>query len=482
MRDDVPTIDPRLVESEERYRAVIENASDMIQSVRPDGSFEFVNRAWEQKLGFRFDELSDETIWSIIHPDEMQHCSVLFMRAMQGETLENVRTTFLSKDGRAIPVEGSVTSRFVDGQIIATHAFFRDITEQLRAQELEERNARLEREQHNRYLEKMAALGKLSAGLSHELNNPAAAAQRASARLAESLAERDHAARELTVCGVQGDQWTVLEGLVNDATDRSRIELDPLEASRREEEIEQWLEAQSVAEAWSIAPVLVRAGVGEAELARLAQLFPPEQLPAALRWIGGAVAIRDETDIVARSTHRISELVGAVKAYSFMDRATMQEVDVHEGIDNTLVILDHRLKDVTIRREFDRSLPTVRALGSGLNQVWTNIIDNAIDAISSGGTITIRTRRGTDSVVVEIQDDGCGIPEANVSRVFEPFFTTKPQGSGTGLGLDIVWRIVTEEHRGTIEVESTPGNTVFRVTLPLSLNHADDGGVTSSRR
>jgi PAS domain S-box-containing protein len=467
MRDDMPTIDPRLVESEERYRAVIENASDMIQSVRPDGTFEFVNRAWEEKLGYQFDELGDQTIWSTIHPDELEHCSLLFMRAMQGEALDNVRTTFQAKDGRAIPVEGSVTSRFVDGQIIATHAFFRDISERLRAQELEERNARLEREQHNRYLEKMAALGKLSAGLSHELNNPAAAAQRASARLAESLAQRDAAARELTVCGVRGEQWSVLESLVNNATDRSRDTLEPLEASQREEAIEQWLEAQGVDEAWSLAPVLVRAGVCEAELANLTQVFPTEQLPAALRWIGGAVAIRDQVEVVARSTHRISELVGAVKAYSFMDRATEQDVDVHEGIENTLVILAHRLKDVTIRREFDRSLPKVRALGSGLNQVWTNIIDNAIDAVSGRGTITIRTRCGAESVVVEIQDDGCGIPEANVSRVFEPFFTTKPQGSGTGLGLDIVWRIVTEEHGGTIEVESVPGNTTFRVTLPL---------------
>ena len=464
-----PSIDPRLAESEERYRAVIENASDMIQSVRPDGTFEFVNRAWEQKLGYREDELGGMTIWDIIYPDQIDHCSVLFMKAMQGETLEDVQTTFQARDGTPIPVEGSVTSRFVDGQIIATHAFFRDITERLRAQELEERNARLEREQQARYLEKMAALGKLSAGLSHELNNPAAAAQRASARLAESLTQRDAAARDLTVCGLQKPQWDVLEDMVDAAASRAHEETDPLAVSQREEEIEQWLEENGVAEAWSLAPVLVRAGIGDAELARLASAFPAEQLPAALRWISGAVAIRDEAEIVARSTHRISELVGAVKAYSFMDRAVEQEVDVHEGIENTLVILAHKLRNITVRREYDRSLPKVRAFGSGLNQVWTNIIDNAVDATNGQGTITIRTRRGDgDRVIVEVADDGCGIPEGNVSRVFEPFFTTKPQGSGTGLGLDIVWRIVTEEHGGTIETESVPGNTVFRVSLPIA--------------
>ncbi len=315
----------------------------------------------------------------------------------------------------------------------------------------------------------MAALGKLSAGLSHELNNPAAAAQRASARLAESLAQRDAAARDLTVCGLQKPQWDVLEEMVDAAASRAHDVTDPLAVSQREEEIEQWLEANGVAEAWSLAPVLVRAGIGEAELTRLAAAFPAEQLPAALQWISGAVAIRDEAEIVARSTHRISELVGAVKAYSFMDRAVEQEVDVHEGIENTLVILAHKLRNITVRREFDRSLPKVRAFGSGLNQVWTNIIDNAVDATNGQGTITIRTRRGEgDRVIVEVADDGCGIPEGNVSRVFEPFFTTKPQGSGTGLGLDIVWRIVTEEHGGTIEAESLPGNTVFRVSLPVA--------------
>jgi PAS domain S-box-containing protein len=468
MHDEPSTVDPLLVESEERYRAVIENASDMIQSVRPDGTFEFVNRAWEQKLGYREGELDGMTVWDIIYPDQLEHCQLFFMKAMQGETLEDVRTTFRTSDGRPIPVEGSVTSRFIDGKIVATHAFFRDITERLRAEELEEQNARLEQEQHNRYLEKMAALGKLSAGLSHELNNPAAAAQRASARLAESLSERDAAARELTVCGLLKPQWDVLEQIVDAASERSHDELEPLAASQREEEIEGWLEDHDVANAWTLAPILVRAGIDEADLDRLTAVFPVEQLPPALKWICGAVAIRDEAEIVARSTRRISELVGAVKAYSFMDRVAEQEVDVHDGLENTLTMLAHKLRNVTIRREYDRRLPKVRAFGSGLNQVWTNVIDNAIDATNGEGTVTIRTRRDGDRVLVEVADNGCGIPVSDLRRVFEPFFTTKPQGAGTGLGLDIAWRIVTEEHGGTIEVESVPGNTVFRVSLPVA--------------
>jgi signal transduction histidine kinase len=175
---------------------------------------------------------------------------------------------------------------------------------------------------------------------------------------------------------------------------------------------------------------------------------------------------------VARSAERISGLVGAVKSYSHMDRATEQHVDVHHGLEDTLIILGHRLRDVTLRREYDRSLPRVRAFGNSLNQVWTNIIDNAIDATGGRGTISLRTRLEGNNVSIELADDGQGIPPEHVSRIFEPFFTTKPQGQGTGLGLDTAWRIVTEEHQGAIDVESRPGRTVFRVTLPVAAQDA----------
>jgi PAS domain S-box-containing protein len=463
-------LNPLLIESEERYRAVIENASDMIQSVRPDGTFEFVNRAWHDKLGWTTDDLDHLIIWDVIYEESLDHCMALFPRAIQGEPLQDLRLTFKTKDGRPIPAEGSVTSRFLDGQVIATHGFFRDITERLRAQELEERNARLEIERQARYLEKMAALGKLSAGLSHELNNPASAAQRASAQLATGLANRDAAARDLMAHGLSAEQWQALEALVDVSCQQlsTQRDRDPYEVSQQEEALEAWLEDHEVGRAWELASVLVRAAVTEESLERFAALVPSVALPTAVRWTAESVAVRDQADVIARSTHRISELVGAVKAYSFMDRAAEQEVDVHDGLENTLTILAHRLKNVAIRRELDRGLPPVRALGSGLNQVWTNIIDNAIDAMGGSGTLTINTRRDGDRAVVEIADSGCGIPPDQLSRIFEPFFTTKDQGQGTGLGLDIAWRIVTEEHGGTIEAESTAGNTVFRVSLPLA--------------
>lgn len=457
-----------LIESEARYRAVIENASDMIQSVRPDGTFEFVNRTWHDKLGYTEDDLKGMIIWDVIHPDSMQHCQVAFGEVMQGNSLDNVLVTFKTKDGQAIPAEGSARVRYVDGQIVATHTFFRDITERMRAQALEEQNAQLEREQQARYLEKMAALGKLSAGLSHELNNPAAAAQRASDQLGASMSRRDAATRELMAQGLSAEQCRALMQFSGEESGAAGSAADPLEMSEREEAIERWLEDQNIGESWILAPVLVGAGITEASLTDLASAMPAETLPAALRWIGESATMRTQADIVLRSTRRISELVGAVKTYSFMDQAVEQEVDIHDGLEDTLVILAHGLKDVTIQRDYDRSLPTVRAHGSGLNQVWTNIIDNAVDATNGQGTIRIRTGRDGDQALVEITDNGSGISPEDINCVFEPFFTTKSQGLGTGLGLNTVWRIVTEEHQGTIEVESEPGNTTFRVKLPLS--------------
>jgi PAS domain S-box-containing protein len=461
-------IDPRLAESEQRYQAVIENASDMIQSCRPDGSFEFVNRAWLEKMGYSQEEVDKLIVWDIIDPDSLDHCKDLFMRAVQGETIEDVQAVFQTKDGRKLPVEGNATSRFVDGKVIATHSFFRDISERLRAQELEERNVTLEREKLARYLEKMAALGKLAAGLAHELNNPAAAAQRAGDQLAESSNNLDASLSELHGLELTAAHWQALAAFRRSLTHLPHGSLRPTELSRREEEVGEWLVDHNIEEGWELAPGLVHEGAQTAQLEALAEAIPEPALEPVLTWFAESAAIRELTDVVSRSTARISDLVAAVKAYSYMDREAEQTVDVHDGIENTLVILGHRLRRLSVLRDYDRSLPPVRTLGSGLNQVWTNILDNAADALGESGTITIRTRGAEGRVVVEIEDSGPGIPPEHLTRVFEPFFTTKPQGEGTGLGLDMVWRIVTEEHDGAVEVESQPGRTVFRVSLPVS--------------
>lgn len=466
-------VSSRLVESEARYRAFIENASDMIQSVLMDGHFEFVNRAWLEKLGYEEHEVAGLVIWDIIHPDSLAHCQSFFALVMQGQALAEVEAIFISKEGVAIPVEGDAVPRFVDGTPVATHSFFRDMRERIRTRELEEQNAKLERERLARYLEKMAALGKLSAGLSHELNNPAAAARRAADQLTDSLGRRDAAVRDLFgVLSVA--EWDAL----GQTLDRARSshtpegELDPLEASEREEALGDWLSDHGIERAWEVTPQFVRSGVDEAVLGDLAAALPTKALVPAVGWLAESLAVSDLTDVVARGTARISELVGAVKSYSHMDRATELQVDVHEGIEDTLIILGHRLKDVTVKRRYDRSLPPIRALGNSLNQVWTNVLDNAIDATDGTGAITISTARDGERLVVSFADNGSGISEENLTCIFEPFFSTKPQGLGTGLGLDTAWRIVTEEHQGRIDVTSRPGETVFRVSLPIP---EDDG-------
>jgi PAS domain S-box-containing protein len=475
--------DLQLAESEQRYRAVIDNASDMIQSVRPDGTFEFVNRAWLDTLGYTAEEVRDLVVWDIIHESSLDHCQAAFGRILGGESMPSMEATFAAKDGRAIPVEGSVTVRRVGDEIVATHGFFRDVTERVRAQELERRNEELVREEQARRLEKMAALGKLSAGLAHELNNPAAAVQRATARLAEAMGEWRGALVELSSAGLTGERWNRLIEVTPgwgtpapDGSDRATTEqLDPVERDRRETEMEELLDDLGVDKGWVLAPGLVDAGLSPDDVRRLREGWPPEEFGAALRWLVAVDGARQSVEVLSRGSHRISELVQAVKGYTHMDRAVEQVVDIHEGIESTLTILQHPLRQMTVRREYDRDLPPLRVMGNTLNQVWTNILDNAVDATLGEGTVVIRTRREGDQAVVEIEDDGCGIPEDVRTRIFEPFFTTKPQGQGTGLGLDTVWRIVTEEHGGAIDVESEPGRTVFRVSLPLRLDRGDEG-------
>jgi signal transduction histidine kinase len=391
------------------------------------------------------------------------------MTVMQGTPLAGMRTTFMDRDGNPIPVEGSAQPRFVDGTLVATHAFFSDISERLRTEELEARNAQLEREQQARFLEKMAALGKLSAGLSHELNNPAAAAQRSAQRLGGSLAKRDGVTRELIDAGVSADGWASLEAMVSQCViGRGRPgERSPLEASYLEDAIQDWLQDRGIADYWTHSVAFVQGGVTTDALDDLVRRLPEAAIAPAIAWIGETLALSEQAEVIARSTDRISELVGAVKAYSFRDQAIEQDVDIHDGLENTLVILAYRLKSMTIERQFDRDIPPVRTYGSGLNQVWTNILDNAVDATGGEGAITIRTLGEGRMAVVEISDDGPGIPADEISRIFEPFYTTKPQGMGTGLGLDIAWRIVTGEHGGQIAVESAPGRTTFRIAIPI---------------
>ena len=326
--------------------------------------------------------------------------------------------------------------------------------------------------------EKLAALGKLSAGLAHELNNPASAARRAAASLQAGLLKAQEAALRNDARFTHDEKESILalQRAVAEGGD-STVFLDPLERSDREDDLALWLEERGVEEAWELGPTL--AGLDADRLEELVGGMEGEGLAGALGWLGTTLDLLGLAGEVEGSTGRISELVRAMKEYSFMDRAPAQEVDVHEGIESTLVILGHKLKgNVEVVREYDPELPRVPARGGELNQVWTNLIDNAVDAMSDNdgvGHLKIKTSREADWIMVEITDDGPGVPKGLKGRIFEPFFTTKGVGEGTGLGLDIARRIVTRRHGGDMRVDSKPGETRFSVRLPVGAIERDGG-------
>ena len=326
--------------------------------------------------------------------------------------------------------------------------------------------------------EKLAALGKLSAGLAHELNNPASAARRAASSLREGILRAQEAALRNDGRFTQGEKESI--AALQSAVAGGAISLDPLERSDREDDLALWLEGRGVEEAWELAPALADAGVDAQRLEAFAGGMEGEGLARALGWLGTTLDLVGLAGEVEESTHRIAELVRAMKEYTFMDRAPAEEeVDVREGIESTLVILGHKIRgNVEVVREYDPDLPPVPAHGGELNQVWTNLIDNAVDAMSGSegmGHLQVKTSRDGGCVKVEITDDGPGIPREIQGRVFEPFFTTKPVGEGTGLGLDIARRIVTRRHGGDMRVDSKPGKTRFSVRLPAGSKQRDGG-------
>jgi signal transduction histidine kinase len=324
--------------------------------------------------------------------------------------------------------------------------------------------------------ERLLALGSLSAGLTHELNNPAAAAVRATGTLRERLAGLRRGLAKVAGGPHDGAVLAALMQLQGDEAERvtHAPALSPLDASDREDEISDWLADHNVADSWQLASSFVQAGLDTDWLEDAAQALreacPGEyDLGAALRWLGDTVETELLLTEIKDSVNRISALVGAARQYSQLDRAPYQVVDVHDLLDSTLVMLGDKLgSGITVVKHYDRSLPRIPCYPAELNQVWTNLIDNAVSAMSGSGTLTITTGRDRDMALIEFADTGPGVPDELRERIFEPFFTTKPVGQGTGLGLDISSRIVVTRHHGDLRMESKPGDTRFQVRLPLT--------------
>ncbi|HEU4452197.1 MAG TPA: ATP-binding protein [Longimicrobium sp.] len=317
--------------------------------------------------------------------------------------------------------------------------------------------------------EKLMALGKLSAGLAHEMNNPAAALRRGAAHLRDRLRAVPALTVNLAGCNLNPAEFATLAALHERKTrPRERPRADPLATSEREEEIGAWLEERGVADAWVLAETFVASDVSVDDLETLSAALPEKAIPDAVAWLGSGLAADGLLRELEDASRRISELVASVKSYSHVgEPSSRAEIDVHEGLESTLVMLGHKVRDrnVRIERELDPALPRLWANPGELNQVWTNLVDNALDAASS--RVWLRTWHTDAEVVVEVHDDGPGIPPELQSRIWEPFFTTKDVNEGTGLGLDIARRIVVRQHGGDIHLVTRPGDTCFQVRLPI---------------
>ncbi|MEW2481515.1 ATP-binding protein [Mycobacterium sp. NPDC049093] len=327
--------------------------------------------------------------------------------------------------------------------------------------------------------EKLLALGTITAGLTHQLNNPAAATARAVADLREGVGKMRHKLAMLAdgkfTPEALGVLVTIQDEVAEQVAKSKGLELTALETSDREDAIGDWLEDHGIASAWDYAPTFVEAGLDIDWLERVEGTISgvdcSATLPGALGWLKYTIDTELRMNEVAEASKRISALLAGAKQYSQMDRGSYQSADVHEGLRSTMMMFGDKVgkdKPVSLCKELDKSLPELHCYPGDLNQVWTNIIENAIQAMGGHGTLTLRTSRETDDVIrVEICDDGPGISEEDIERIFTPFFTTKPFGEGTGLGLDLAWRIVVEKHGGDLRVQSRPGDTRFIVLLPL---------------
>ena len=459
-----------LRQADELIRLLLDSTAEGIYGIDLDGNCTFANPACARLLGFEsVDDLLGRQMHKLIHhtrvngkPYPVDECRI-YQAFRKGEGTHVDDEVMFCADGRPFPAEYWSYPMFRDDELVGCVVTFVDITERRRV------------EDELRQTEKMAALGKLSAGLAHELNNPAAAATRAAKQLGEGIDGLQSVTIELAQADIGPDDWKLLRESLDDIEKRSlaRADLSPIEANDREEELLEWLDGHDIAESWMIAPVFVNVSIEAADLDLLADKLSATPLPLAMIWLCRAITASDLCNIVERSSASISELVNTVKSYSHMDRAPSLQVDIHDGIEDTLAIMNHKLKSgVEVIREYDRNLPQVTAQGGELNQVWTNLFDNAVGAMDGKGTIKIKTYLDDDMVTVMVTDSGPGIPKDIQHRIFEPFFTTKGVGDGTGLGLDVVNRIVTNRCGGRIEMESEPGNTTFRVRIPVELQCA----------
>ena len=453
-------------EKERMVRSLLNSTGEGVYGADLDGNCTFTSPSCLSLLGYERDaDLLGKNMHALVHhtrpngePYPVEECRIYrSFRRHEGVHVDD--EVIWRSDGTSFPAEYWSYPVQREGELVGCVVTFVDISDRLKVQE------------ELRQSEKMAALGKLAAGLAHELNNPAAAAGRASNQLLDAVHQLHDATGDLARAGIDRDLWgslTEWDRLLHRRSEEPE-ELSPLEASDREEEIIHWLEAHEVQDGWDLASPLVEAGIKLEDLERIGSTVPGHALADAVSWLCRSFETQDLARAVVRSSRSISKLVDATKSFSYMDQDQVQTIDVHRGVEDTITMLGSRLTDeIEIVREYGDGLPHVHVPASELNQVWMNLLDNAIDAIGERGRIKVRTYQDGGRFVVEVEDDGPGIPTDIESRIFDPFFTTKDVGQGAGLGLDVARRIVTMRCGGQIGSRSEPGQTVFWVSLPAA--------------
>jgi len=482
--------------AEQKFISVTESAIDAIISADHTGKIVSWNNAATRILGYTSEDAVGQQLELIIperfhdpHRTGMKRVTEGGESRVIGQTVELFART---KSGDEIPIELSLSTWTVRDDRYYT-GIIRDIRERKQAEEtlrlseqalrestmeLKIKNKELEstlnqlQETQNQLImqEKMVSLGKLSAGMAHELNNPASAAQRSADQLQSMFLKLQSSYRRLSALDLDKDKIQkviALDRLVSKNSEKS-LELNAVLRNELELKIDEWLESHKIDESWELAPSLVELGYDPQKLEELSADFTEKQFNVVVNWLGNIHNIYRLLSEIRLGTGRIGEIVKALKSYTYMDRAPIQMVDVHEGLNNTLIILNSKLKHgIKVNKEFSQNLANIHAYGSELNQVWTNIIDNAIDAMAGQGTLILRTRQEGSFIIIDIEDDGPGISNEIQASIFDPFFTTKAPGEGTGLGLNISRNIIEIKHGGQISVNSKPGKTIFTVKLPI---------------
>lgn len=415
---------------------------------------------------------------SVLSGDAMIEALQLLPSHLQKEDLEQISVNTLVEDGKtqALYLFCKRRQPFSDLDVKCLSmvcGFFHNkvhtLWEQQKLRDLEQ--AYLQQEVMLRQNERLATLGRLSAGMAHELNNPTAVARQGADQLGNSIARLERAQYALGTAGLSAEQELLVGKLKSEAETRAKSpsSLDPVARSDLEQEVEDRLESYGIEDPWEHASTLVSMGLCADELDSLLENFDRAEAPIVIDFFGSQFTVYTLLEEIGHGAGRIAEIVRALKGYSYMDQAPVQAVDVREGLNDTLVMLSSRLKEgIDVRIDYEEDLPRIQGYGSELNQVWTNLIDNAVDAMGGKGSLDVKTYRDEAWVVVEVADNGPGIPSELQANIFDPFFTTKAPGEGTGLGLNISHGIVVEKHRGQISVDSKPGATRFTIKLPIT--------------